>query len=78
MSKTQHYQIQLFFFIHNIVISSWEAAGEASKVSAISTDSGITICAVYKATVLQNKLTASLPLNTEINHATYYCDYQYH
>lgn len=35
-------------------------------------DNGITIYALYKTTVLQNQLTESLPLCTEIKHTTYY------
>lgn len=35
-------------------------------------DSGITIYALYKTTVLQNKLTESLSLSIEIKRTTYY------
>lgn len=48
MSKTQHYQIQLFSLSIIQQFPSWEEAEEASKVSAVSTDSGVTICALYK------------------------------
>lgn len=77
-AKIQHYWIQLFFFFPLCITEryflylSWEEAGEASRVPAISMDSSITIYALHKTTVLQNKLTESLPLCIEINHTTYY------
>uniref|UniRef100_A0A8B9N5B8 ADP/ATP translocase n=1 Tax=Accipiter nisus TaxID=211598 RepID=A0A8B9N5B8_9AVES len=61
-----------FFKERYFLYLSWEEAGEESRVPAISMDSSITIYALHKTKVLQNKLTESLPLRIEINHTTYY------
>jgi len=71
-SITEYSFFSLCIIQRDLLYLSWEEAGEASRVPAISMDSGITIYALYKTTILQNKLTESLPLCIEIKHTTYY------